>query len=74
MSTSWENRRSSWQSVSATTPPTKVIGLSVDPVESHERWIGDIEEVNDVKMNYPLIGDPDHSIAELYDMLPIPSS
>ena len=49
---------------------TKVIGLSVDSVESHDRWIGDIEEVNRVKMNYPLIGDPDHTIAELYDMLP----
>ena len=49
---------------------TRVIGLSVDSVDSHERWIADIEEVNDVRMNYPLIGDPDHAIAEMYDMLP----
>jgi thioredoxin-dependent peroxiredoxin len=49
---------------------TKVIGLSVDSVDTHGRWLADVEEVNGVTMNFPLIGDPDHSIAELYDMLP----
>jgi alkyl hydroperoxide reductase subunit AhpC len=49
---------------------TKVIGLSVDSVETHEKWLKDIEDVSGIKMNYPLIGDPDHTIAEMYDMLP----
>ncbi len=48
----------------------KVIGLSVDPVDSHHRWEGDIEETQGAKVTYPMIGDPDHRIAELYDMLP----
>jgi alkyl hydroperoxide reductase subunit AhpC len=48
---------------------TKVIAVSVDPVESHEKWVGDIEEVNGVKMNYPIIGDQDHTVADLYDMI-----
>src|SRR5438874_424882 len=48
---------------------TKVIAVSVDPVESHERWVGDIEEVNGVKMNYPIIGDPDRTVADLYGMI-----
>src|SRR5882757_3986042 len=49
---------------------TKVIGLSVDPVESHLRWEKDIEETQGCAVNYPMIGDPDLSIAKLYDMLP----
>jgi alkyl hydroperoxide reductase subunit AhpC len=48
----------------------KVIGLSVDPVESHGKWAQDIEDVGGHKVNYPLIGDPDLKIAKLYDMLP----
>jgi alkyl hydroperoxide reductase subunit AhpC len=48
----------------------KVIGLSVDPVDSHKRWETDIEETQGAKVTYPMIGDPDHRIAELYDMLP----
>src|ERR1700677_4338792 len=48
----------------------KVIGLSVDPVSSHGKWAGDIEEVQGHKVNYPLIGDPELKIAKLYDMLP----
>lgn len=48
----------------------KVIGLSVDPVESHVRWEKDIEETQGYAVNYPMIGDPDLSIAKLYDMLP----
>lgn len=48
----------------------KVIGLSVDPVESHLRWEKDIEETQGHAVNYPMIGDPDLAIAKLYDMLP----
>jgi alkyl hydroperoxide reductase subunit AhpC len=47
----------------------KVIGLSVDPVESHGKWAQDIEDVGGFKVNYPIIGDPDLKIAKLYDML-----
>jgi alkyl hydroperoxide reductase subunit AhpC len=49
---------------------TKVIGLSVDPVGSHGKWSADIEETQGHKVNYPLIGDPELSVAKLYDMLP----
>jgi len=48
----------------------KVIGLSVDPVDSHSKWTQDIEDVGGFKVNYPLIGDPTLTIAKLYDMLP----
>jgi len=48
----------------------KVIGLSVDPVESHGRWAEDIEDVSGHRVNYPIIGDPELKIAKLYDMLP----
>jgi thioredoxin-dependent peroxiredoxin len=48
----------------------KVIGLSVDPLESHEQWAADIEDVTGNTLNFPLIADPTHEIAELYDMLP----
>ena len=48
----------------------KVIGLSVDPVSSHEKWSQDIEDVGGAKVNYPMIGDPELKIAKLYDMLP----
>jgi alkyl hydroperoxide reductase subunit AhpC len=47
----------------------KVIGLSVDPVDSHGRWEKDIEDVSGYKVNYPIIGDPELEIAKLYDML-----
>jgi alkyl hydroperoxide reductase subunit AhpC len=47
----------------------KVIGLSVDPVESHERWEGDIEETQGTAVNFPMIGDPDRTVAGLYDMI-----
>jgi len=49
---------------------TKVIGLSVDPVDSHSKWLGDIEETQGAAINYPLIGDPKLEVAKLYDMLP----
>jgi thioredoxin-dependent peroxiredoxin len=48
----------------------KIIGLSVDPVESHKKWEVDIEETQGHKVNYPMIGDPQLKIAKLYDMLP----
>jgi alkyl hydroperoxide reductase subunit AhpC len=49
---------------------TKVIGLSVDPVDSHARWAKDIEETQGAAVNYPIIGDPQLKVAKLYDMLP----
>jgi alkyl hydroperoxide reductase subunit AhpC len=48
----------------------KVIGLSVDPVASHLKWEGDIEETQGHKVTYPMIGDPELKVAKLYDMLP----
>tara|TARA_Y100001970_G_scaffold294319_1_gene450475 strand:+ start:5808 stop:6467 length:660 start_codon:yes stop_codon:yes gene_type:complete len=48
----------------------KIIGLSVDPVEDHKRWVGDIEETQGTAVNYPLIGDTDLSVAKAFDMLP----
>jgi len=48
---------------------TKVIALSVDPVESHRRWIGDIEETQDTRVNFPIIADADRKVSELYDMI-----
>jgi thioredoxin-dependent peroxiredoxin len=48
----------------------KVIGLSVDPVTDHERWLGDIRDVSGVAVEYPLIGDHDLAVAKAYDMLP----
>ena len=47
----------------------KVIGLSVDPKESHERWAKDIEETQGSKLNFPLIADADRKVAEAYDMI-----
>ncbi len=48
---------------------TKVIGLSVDPIDSHRSWIGDIKDVTGAALNFPLIADPDRSIADRYDMI-----
>ena len=48
----------------------KVIGLSLDPVESHAKWARDIEDVGGHAVNYPMIGDPELKVAKLYDMLP----
>ena len=47
----------------------KVIGLSVDPVEDHHRWAADIEETQGQAVNFPMIGDPDKKVADLYDMI-----
>jgi alkyl hydroperoxide reductase subunit AhpC len=49
---------------------TKIIGLSVDPVENHAKWAADIEETQGHAVNYPMIGDTDLNVATLYDMLP----
>jgi len=49
---------------------TKIIGLSVDPVDDHSRWANDIKETQGHAPNYPLIGDPDLNVSKLYDMLP----
>jgi len=48
----------------------KVIGLSVDPVDTHRRWASDIEETQGSAPNYPMIGDTDLAVSKLYDMLP----
>ncbi len=47
----------------------KVVGLSVDPLDSHEQWAGDIEETQGSKLNFPLIADPDRKVSDLYDMI-----
>ena len=48
----------------------KILGLSVDPVNSHGKWAADIEETQGHAVNYPMIGDPELKVAKLYDMLP----
>jgi len=48
----------------------KIMGLSVDPVGSHEKWSKDIEETQGHAVDYPLIGDPELKVAKAYDMLP----
>ena len=48
---------------------TKLLGLSVDSVESHERWSSDVADVTGSTINFPLIGDPDRRISTLYDMI-----
>lgn len=48
----------------------KLIGLSVDPVDDHERWARDIEETQGYLPQYPMIGDTDLNVAKLYNMLP----
>lgn len=52
----------------------KIIGLSVDPVESHLKWEMDIEETQGYPIKYPMIGDPNLTIAKLFDMLPADES
>lgn len=47
----------------------KLIGLSVDPVESHHRWEGDIKDVTGQAVNFPMIGDADRKVSALYDMI-----
>jgi alkyl hydroperoxide reductase subunit AhpC len=47
----------------------KVIGLSVDSVDDHKKWAGDIERTQGHAVNFPMIGDPDRKVADLYDMI-----
>ena len=47
----------------------KVIGLSVDPIEDHHGWIKDINETQNTTVNFPMIADPDRTVAMLYDMI-----
>ncbi len=47
----------------------KILAVSVDPTDSHTEWSKDIAETQGTAPNYPLIGDPDHKVADLYDMI-----
>ncbi|WP_026463264.1 peroxiredoxin [Adhaeribacter aquaticus] len=48
---------------------TKVIAISVDPLDSHAGWIKDINETQNTNVNFPIIADPDKTVANLYDMI-----
>ncbi|MFM8762301.1 MAG: peroxiredoxin [Solirubrobacterales bacterium] len=48
----------------------KIIGLSTDPLDNHEKWVADIEETQGARPNYPIIADSDFNVAKLYGMLP----
>jgi thioredoxin-dependent peroxiredoxin len=52
----------------------KILAVSVDPLESHKGWVGDIEETQGYAPNYPLIADADFNVAKTYDMLPASTS
>lgn len=47
----------------------KAMALSVDPVESHQRWIGDIDETQGTTVNFPILADADRKVSELYDLI-----
>ena len=47
----------------------KILAISVDPLDSHRGWIGDINETQNATVNYPMIADPDQVVAQLYDMI-----
>jgi thioredoxin-dependent peroxiredoxin len=49
---------------------TKIIGLSVDPLDNHEKWAADIEETQGTAPNYPIIGDADFAVSKAFGMLP----
>lgn len=53
---------------------TKIIGLSIDPLDDHAKWLKDVEEVGNTTVNYPVIADTDLSIAKLYNMFPADES
>jgi alkyl hydroperoxide reductase subunit AhpC len=48
---------------------TKILGVSVDPLDSHTEWAKDIADVGGTELNFPLIADPDRKVADLYDMI-----
>src|SRR5947208_2050270 len=52
----------------------KVVGLSVDPIDKHEKWADDIEETQGSRPGYPIIGDSDLYVSKLYGMLPASTS
>ena len=52
----------------------KIIGISVDAVDSHSKWASDIKETQGFAPNYPMIGDPDLSVAKAWGMLPAAAS
>ena len=52
----------------------KIIGLSVDPIDKHEKWADDIEETQGARPTYPIIGDADFNVSKLYEMLPTSTS
>jgi len=47
----------------------KILALSVDPVDSHTKWIGDINDTQQTEINYPILADPDRKVSSLYDMI-----
>ena len=47
----------------------KVLAVSVDPVDSHQKWIGDINETQHTRVEFPILGDPDRKVSDLYDMI-----
>ncbi len=49
---------------------TKIIGLSIDPIDDHEKWLKDVEEVGGSAVRYPVIADTDLHVAKLYNMFP----
>ncbi len=49
---------------------TKIIGLSIDPIDDHERWLKDVEGVSGAHVRYPVIADTDLNVAKLYNMFP----
>ncbi|MEM1189417.1 MAG: peroxiredoxin [Pseudomonadota bacterium] len=53
---------------------TKIIGLSIDPLDDHQRWLADVEEVGSTRVNYPVIADTDLSISKRYNMFPADES
>ena len=47
----------------------KAIALSVDPVDSHHKWIGDINETQNTQVNFPILADADRKVSDLYDLI-----
>src|SRR3954466_12899621 len=45
----------------------KVLAVSVDPVDAHNKWVGDINETQNCNVNFPILADPDRKVADLYD-------